>query len=199
MMISDHLILFLDIANTVSGLLYISFSIRQKIWLWPAGILNGIIYGILLLYNSLYAMIILQLYYIIIGVQGWYSWNKQNSICIKFRTKSLSPTHKIIYLLFSLMVSFLIWIILYYFHNNENNKYDALISGLSVVGTFLLLKKYIDNWHYWILANSISCYLMYKQLMFYSAGLSSVFVILSIVGWIQWMKIIKNESAIYHS
>jgi len=198
-MISDHLILFLDIANTVSGLLYISFSIRQKIWLWPAGILNGIIYGILLLYNSLYAMIILQLYYIIIGVQGWYSWNKQNSICIKFRTKSLSPTHKIIYLLFSLMVSFLIWIILYYFHNNENNKYDALISGLSVVGTFLLLKKYIDNWHYWIFANSISSYLMYKQEMYYSAGLSSVFVILSIVGWIQWMKIIKNESAIYHS
>ena len=64
--------------------------------------------------------------------------------------------------------------------------WDAFPTAASLVGQFLLARKYIENWAVWIVVNVVSVGLFAYKSLWLTAGLYAVFIVLSIVGWRTW-------------
>ena len=65
---------YLEIIGTISGLIYLYFEIKQKVWLWPLGLITSSIYAVVFFESKFYADMSLQFYYIGISIYGWYWW-----------------------------------------------------------------------------------------------------------------------------
>lgn len=67
---------YIEIFGAVAGIIYVFLEIRQKIWLWPVGIITSAVYIYVFFTGKLYADMSLQGYYLVISVIGWYWWAK---------------------------------------------------------------------------------------------------------------------------
>jgi nicotinamide mononucleotide transporter len=66
--------LSIEILGAITGLIYLLFSIKQNIWLWPWGIITSLLYVFVFYRSKFYADMSLQVYYLGISIYGWYFW-----------------------------------------------------------------------------------------------------------------------------
>jgi nicotinamide mononucleotide transporter len=67
---------YIEVFGAVTGIIYVFLEIKQKIWLWPVGILTSAVYIWVFFVSKIYADMSLQGYYLVISVLGWYWWAK---------------------------------------------------------------------------------------------------------------------------
>lgn len=182
------LVHYLEIIGTLSGFLYIYFSIQQKIWLWPVGLFSSICQLIVFFNSKIYADMSLQAYYIIISLYGWYHWskgkmNKANLPVIRMKYKEWG-----VFLVSNIIIFIIIRFVLISYTDSDISNIDSFTTALSITGTVLLARKYIDNWYIWIVVDFVSSGLyIYKEKYFF-ALLYGVLAVLSIIGYKNWRK-----------
>ncbi|MFC2087905.1 nicotinamide riboside transporter PnuC [Bacteroidota bacterium] len=186
---------YIEIIGAVSGLLYLYFSIHQKIWLWPLGIITSGFYIIVFFQSSLYADMSLNVYYVMISMYGWYYWKygkkkKEKILAIK-RLNSVTLT-------ICIGVTVILWIaivlLLRYIPAKLNISasdmliLDAFTTAASIIATFLLARKYIENWLFWIIIDLISMGMYIYKKLYPTTGLFLVYSVLAWIGYIEWKK-----------
>ena len=182
---------YIDIFAAISGFVYIYFSIRQKIWLWPVGIITSTLFIVVFFKSKFYADMSLQMYYVVISFYGWYLWlygrkekNKKELAVSKMNLNQTLILSGITIAVFSLYS--------YILKNHTDSVLpfgDAFTTAISIAATWMLAKKKIENWLVWIVANSVSMSLyIYKEDLLETVLLTAVYAILSIVGYFQWKK-----------
>lgn len=187
---------YIEAIGTFISIIYIYFSIKQKIWLWPLGLISSILYVYIFYDHKIYADMGLQLYYVVISIYGWYSWNRSNIHSNnQTNVQLLRNNHKLTIVL--LAVSFIIFIIisqiLIYFTDSPIPYADAFTTSLSIVATWMLAKRYIENWLIWILIDAVSSLIyMYKDLYF-TVFLYGVYTIMAVVGYRTWLMDLKGN------
>lgn len=187
--IPTHLVV-LEIIGVFFGLLSVIYSKRENILVFPTGIVStGIFVYILLVYVLLGDMLI-NAYYFVMSIFGWYVWTRKvdetHFIPI---TKSTSKEKKWSILLF---ISTLIFVSLVYVIFDKFNTWtaytDIVTTAIFFVGMWLMAKKKLENWVYWIVGNIITVPLyLYKGLIF-SSFQYLLFTIIAIYGYKAWKK-----------
>ena len=71
--LSEH---YIEVLGCITGLIYLYFSIKQIIWLWPLGIITSFLYIFVFFQSKFYAGMSLQVYYLFISIYGWFYWSK---------------------------------------------------------------------------------------------------------------------------
>ena len=71
---------------------------------------------------------------------------------------------------------------------------DALIAAFSLIAQGLLAKKKIENWFFWIILNIITVVMFYYMQVWISVGLYLILVVLAMLGYLQWHKIVTSQS-----
>jgi len=71
-------------------------------------------------------------------------------------------------------------------------KADSLVGMLSVIGTWMLARKLIENWLVWIVADGIATGLFYYKGLYLTSSLFIIYTIMAVVGYIQWKKQLNN-------
>ena len=150
---------YIEVLGTISGLLYLYFSINQKIWLWPLGIITSAFYIFIFYTSNLYADMGLNVYYVIISVYGWYYWifgkkKIKTSKQLEISTLDLKGW------IFTIASIILLWIILAYVLLQLPDKinippsdlayWDSFTTAASIVATYLLARKKIEQWILWV-------------------------------------------------
>jgi len=191
----DNYSFLIETAGMLTGLIAVYLQVRQKVWLWPVYIVNVSIY-IYIYYNSrLYADMSLMAYYLAVSVYGWYNWLKgkrkeeNNNLPVrKMAKKGILLMVLIEIILFTVMVLFL------KFLTNSTTPYrDALVTSLSFIATWLLAKKYIENWIVWLIADVISIELYIYKKLYPTTVLFIVMCIMAVIGLISWNKSYINQ------
>ena len=183
----------LEIIGTLVGLLYLWLEYRASIYLWIAGIIMPAIY-IFVYYNAgLYADFGINIYYLIAAIYGWFFWmwghgEKKSLPIIHTPWKCYLP----LFLVF--IVSFVgIARILIEYTDSNVPWLDSFTTALSIVGMWMLARKYIEQWFAWILVDIVCCGLyIYKDLYFTSA-LYGLYSIIAIFGYFKWKKIMNMQ------
>jgi len=183
----DH---YLEILGTITGLVYVIYSIRQKRILWIYGGLSSLFYIVVFYRAGLLAYMSLYFYYVGISIYGWYTWapsQEANSPgkgrISRLRTRSWPAVLLIITLLFLIL-----WFILKSFDRADLLWADALLTSGSIVATWLLMRKVIDHWWLWIVIDMLSAVVsIYKGLPF-AAILFFIYTLLAIKGYSEWKK-----------
>lgn len=190
-----------EIISTLSGLIYLYFSVKQKIWLWPLGIITSV-YSVLVFYQEqLYADMTLNIYYIVVSIYGWFHWltRKENATHNSIKIIILSVKDWLLYLLLVLIFTLIFAKILIVLPQKIGLKpsslpwWDAFLFSGSILATWMLARKILDQWLWWIVIDSISIgVFIYKELYFYS-GLFLVYTFMAFVGYQMWKKEIKIQ------
>jgi nicotinamide mononucleotide transporter len=179
-----------EVAGTLIALAYLYFSIKQNIWLWPLGLISSAIFAYVFFRSKIYAGMGLQVYYVIISVYGWYNWWKvRNRNKLSTSVNSLLNNYKLIIILVLIVVFLFIILSQILIQTNTNVAYfDAFISALSIVATWMLAKKYIEHWWLWLLADPISIGIFIYQKLYFMIILYLVYTIMAFVGYKSWKK-----------
>lgn len=205
---------FLEIFGTIVGLFYLWLEYKASIYLWIAGIIMPAIYIFVYYDAGLYADFGINIYYLIAAVYGWFFWmwgrrkEKKNGWVDSDATTSLpassevpkelpivhTPVRYYLPLAVVAIFSFVgIALILIHFTDSNVPWLDSFTTALSIVGMWMLARKYIEQWFAWIVVDIVCCGLyMYKDLYFTSV-LYGLYSIIAIFGYLKWKKIMQVQ------
>lgn len=180
-----------EILGTILCLVYLYLSIKERIGLWIFGFLSSALYIIVFFESKFYADMSLQVYYLAVSVYGWLMWKRKtgnSDSSDKLQVSFLSTCQMIQYLASVVAVYFIYYLILKYATDSTIPIMDSLVGALSVVATWMLTRKKIENWLLWILADAIATGLFaYKQL-YPTAILYLIYTVMAFVGYYEWKK-----------
>jgi len=182
----------LEIFGAVTGIIYVFLEIKQKIWLWPVGIATSATYIIVFRDNGFYADMMLNVYYVVISIYGWRAWKYGKSQDdhrrgeLKIRRMSLQGTLTVTVAFFLILI--IMWYVLDHFTDSPVPFWDSLITSLSIVATWMLTRKILEQWHVWILANAIAVIVYICKGMYPTSILFIVYFIMAIAGLREWKK-----------
>ena len=181
----------LEIFGVVTGLMYIWLEINQRNAMWIVGFLSTSVYVIIFASSKLYSEMCLNIYYCLVSIYGY--WNWRNAIPAghgsePVRYPILRLKTGIILTALCLLFYLILSQVLRRFTDSDIPYQDALITSLSIVGTWMLAKKYLQHWYIWIAVNGFSVYVFCWKGLFPTALLFLIYFILSWYGFWKWNK-----------
>ena len=179
-----------EVAGFVTGGICVWLVVKENIWNWPVGILNNIFFIVLFLQARLFADTALQVVYIVLGILGWYWWLKGGKNKSKLKVAN-TPKQTMTWLIAISIISTAVLTYVLIKVNDSAPFLDAVTTVLSLAAQFLLTKKYIQNWYFWITADVLYIYLYFSRGLTLTAILYAVFMTMCIVGLIKWQKSFK--------
>lgn len=188
----------LEIIAVIFGFLSVWYSKQNKIWVFPTGMISTAIFVYLLVKWELLGDMMINAYYFIMSVYGWYIWTRKvddtQVTPISFTTKKEKKTSVIIF------IATLLFVFLVYKSIDKWNSLiayiDTITTAIFFVGMWLMAKRKIENWLFWILGNIISVPLyFYKGFTFTSIQYLG-FTFIAIFGYLAWKKHLNNNQLI---
>lgn len=180
----------IELLGAILGIAYIFFSIRQSILTWPTGLLTSMLYTVVFLQSKFYADMGLQLYYVVISIYGWYFWIKG----AKQKENKYLPVRKstskiwIILGIATIIIYIILVFILINFTDSDVPYMDSLTTALSIIATWMLAKKYIEQWLIWIFVDAVSTGLYIYKNLWPTVILFIVYTIMAVMGYLEWKK-----------
>ncbi|MCA1756874.1 MAG: nicotinamide riboside transporter PnuC [Bacteroidales bacterium] len=192
--ITSHII---EITGAVTGIIYVLLEIKQKIWLWPLGIVTSSFYVVVFFQSGFYADMGLQFYYLFISVYGWYWWLKgrSSSDSGSLKVTNIKKRGLFFSLLLFLVLFALIWVILASFTDSQLPGWDSFTTALAIVATWMLARKYIEHWYLWMVANTVSIGLYIFKELYPTVILFAVYTVMSFVGYMAWKRSMQEEES----
>ncbi|MBL8208396.1 MAG: nicotinamide mononucleotide transporter [Blastocatellia bacterium] len=178
----------------ITGAACVYLVVQQNIWNFPLGLANNIFFLVLFGQARLFADAGLQIVYIVLGVQGWYNWLYGGKDRTALKVERASSRLLLLTLGFIPLGTWLLVLILRAM-NGAAPLLDAVTTALSLAAQFLLNRKVIENWWFWIVADVIYIYLYITRGLHLTAVLYVVFLCLCIAGFISWQRALRNKEA----
>ena len=180
----------LEIVAVIFGFLSVWFSKQNKIWVFPTGMISTLIFVYLLFKWELLGDMLINGYYFIMSIYGWYIWTRKVD---KTHVNQISTTtfkeKKISIVLFTAALLF-VFIIYQKFDKWTSwvAYIDTITTAIFFVGMWLMAKRKIENWIFWIIGDLISVPLyLYKGFTFTSFQYFG-FTFIAIFGYLAWKK-----------
>ncbi len=183
----------------ISALAYVILAAKENSWCWPMAMLSTVIYTVIFYDVYLWSDSLLQVYYFAMAVYGWYCWRRITPLGgqsgseshQQIQSWSLIVHVKAIVILTALAL-FLGWLMASYTPTSFPYL-DALTTVFAVFATYLVAKKVLQNWLYWIAIDALSIYLYIEKNLQPTAVLFILYVIIASYGYIQWLNAYNNK------
>ena len=190
---STHIVL--EIIAVLFGLASVWFAKNDSIWVFPSGIVSTTIYIYLLWQWGLVGDMSINFYYSIMSIYGWYYWTRKKDNQTEFPIANITVVEKkwavIIFILTSIGV-----VLLYRFFDKFGHwtaYVDTFTTGLFFVGMWLMAKRKIEHWLFWIVGDIISVPLYFSKGYTFTSVQYLIFTIIAFYGYIEWKKILNNN------
>ena len=183
----------LEITAVVFGLLSVWFSKNNNILVFPTGMISTFIFIYLLYKSVLLGDMMINAYYFIMSIYGWYVWTREenNSITLISRINAKEKNICILIFIFSLIFVYSIYV--YFDKWNSLTAYiDNLSTAIFFVGMWLMAKRKIENWIFWIIGDIISVPLYFYKGLTFTSLQYLIFTFIAIAGYYSWKKILNK-------
>ena len=186
---------YIEVLGVFFSILYLFFSIRQNILLWPMGIISALLYMVVFYQSKFYADMGLNGYYFFISIYGWILWRQTD----KDPGKELSVTRIHLRLAGFLLVitafSFIgIGVILDKFTDSPIPYWDAFTTAVSFTATWMLARKILEHWILWIIVDFVSLGLYLYRGLYPTLILFAIYSTMAVIGYFEWKKTYLREA-----
>ena len=188
----------LDFLGTALGLLYLILEIRENHWMWVVGSIMPLIYIFVLFDKGLYADCGMEVYYFLAGIYGLLYWLRHRTgqgATQRPLPISVTPTRLRLPLL---LLALLLWVLLALFllHATDSTVpwLDALTTALSIIGLWMLSRKYIEQWWVWFIVDAISVGLYLYTGIYGRALLYTIYTLMVYFGYRQWQRRMRQQA-----
>jgi nicotinamide mononucleotide transporter len=178
----------LEAAGVLFSVLYLVLAIRENLWCWPAAFVSSVLTMILMFERRLYAESVLNVYYIAMAVYGWYQWRYggRNSASEDLPISVWPLKAHALAIGVSVALSAIVGWLLSEYTNAAFPYLDTFVSVGSVVTTFMVARKILENWLYWLVIDSLSMYLYWQRELYLYVALFALYLVLVVIGWVRW-------------
>jgi len=169
---------------------------RENTWCWPTGIVSVILYGWIFWQARLYANAWLQALYLILIVYGWYEWLHGGKHHDELQVSRTPPRGWFFTITLGVVASVVVGWGMKRYTNAAMPYSDAATTAFSVAAEAMTTRKWIENWLVWIVVDSVTTWMLVAQRLYASAILYGSFLVLAVIGWIEWKKsLVRSASA----
>ena len=187
--------IILEITAVIFGLLSVWYAKKDNILVFPTGLINTSIYVFLLWKWSLLGDMMINAYYFIMSIYGWYHWTRKKGDEFAYPIAKITNQEKkfSVSLFFLTMLFVIVIYLIFNKFTNWMSYVDTFITGVFFVGMWLMAKRKIENWILWIIGNIISVPLYFAKGYTFTSIQYIIFTIIAIFGYLEWKKILNNN------
>lgn len=182
---------WIEITGVVISLIYLFFSIRSSIWLWPFGLLSALLYCYIYLNNRFYADMGLQAYYVVISIYGWIIWRRgtQDSKTVNQLKIRRVKSREVWWIGLIFLVLWLgLFFVLSGLTDSDVPFGDSFTTAGGIVATWMLARKIIEHWLLWIVIDAVSLGLYFFKELYPTTLLFGVYTLMAMIGYFTWRK-----------
>ena len=173
------------------SILYVILAAKESIWCWGAGAISVSFYIYICFFAQLYPETGLQVFYLFMAFYGYYHWNKKEQ---SLQISEWSIGKHLLILVIGIILTFLMG---FYFATYTNAKMpivDSFTTVFSLFATYMVAKKILGNWLYWIVIDAVSVYLYFSRDLHLTSLLFMVYTIIAVFGYFSWIKKMKRNA-----
>lgn len=161
------------------------------------GILTSAFFIIVFFDSKFYADMGLQFYYLGVSIYGLIIWMSKRDIDnSEIKIRNIRKKELVKYIISSILIYNIIYYILVKFTDSPLPAWDSFTTALSIVATFMLAHKIIEQWWVWVLVNIVSLGLYIYKELYLTAFLFVVYAAMAIIGYIEWKKSMIAEEKV---
>ena len=184
----------LEIIAVVFGLLSVWYSKNNNILVFPTGMISTTIFIYLLYKWVLLGDMMINAYYFVMSIYGWFIWTRKENNTVTPITRMNSNEKKIGVLIFLSSLMFVYLVYVYFDKWGTITSYiDNLTTAIFFVGMWLMAKRKIENWIFWIIADIISIPLYFYKGLTFTSLQYLIFTFIAIAGYYSWKKILNKS------
>ncbi|MEM9822661.1 MAG: nicotinamide riboside transporter PnuC [Bacteroidota bacterium] len=196
----------------IFSLIYVFLAARESIWCWFFGLIGVLLAAKVYVDYRLYSEALLQIYYALISLYGWWAWINsrrpksevedplKSSILDEGKWEEMAPDledglsigvwtkeqHIRAFLLGTALG--LVWGYFWSHFGAAMPYIDACITSFSVIATYMVARKILENWLYWIAIDFVCIFVYLDRGMYLFAILFLVYCIVAVFGYFNWKR-----------
>jgi nicotinamide mononucleotide transporter len=173
------------------SVLYVILAAKENILCWWAAVISVTLYIYIFFSVQLYPETGLQVFYLFMAFYGYYNWNKKEQ---SLQIIELNISKHFAVLILGAILTFLMG---FYFTTYTNAKMpivDSFTTVFSIFATYMVVKKILGNWLYWIVIDTVSVYLFYSRDLHLTSLLFMTYTIIAIFGYFNWLKMMQKDA-----
>ena len=187
--------IILEIVAVIFGFLSVWFSKNNNVLVFPTGMISTSIFVYLLLKWDLLGDMMINAYYFLISLYGWYIWTKKIDDTHVTPISRTTNTEKKIGL--AIFIATLLFVFLVYKNFDKWTSWvayiDTITTAIFFVGMWLMAKRKIENWAFWIIGDLISVPLYFYKGYTFTSFQYLGFTVIAIFGYLAWKKNLYNN------
>jgi nicotinamide mononucleotide transporter len=180
-------------AAVAAGLLCVWLTTRQNVWCWPIGLVQVVLFIYVFWQAKLYSDVLLHVVYVGLQLWGWHQW--------LYGSREQQPLHVARLTALGAAVCIGIGIVgtaslggaMAAFTDASLPYWDAAIAAFSLVAQFLLARKLLENWLFWMFVDVLGVGVYSAKGLYPTAGLYAIFFLLCVIGWLSWKKELRSH------
>lgn len=193
---------FLEYLAVFAGIGSVWYSRKEDILVYPVGLISTTIYIYLSFKYHLIGEASVNFYYTVMSIYGWVLWAKkdqqrQNIVSIRYSTRREWSLHLLFFLSFFVIIFAALTYLKKGFATGAIPWADALASSTAFTGMWLMAKKKVESWYWWIATNICSIPLYFVKGLVFTSVLYTVLLGMAFWGLYEWKKRVKEKLKIH--
>lgn len=182
------MLLALEIAATIFGLLCVTLTVRQNIWCWPTGLVQVFLFIFVFYQVKLYSDLVLHVFYVGLQIYGWWFWlhggRDHHGAEVTVQTAAVRACW-----LATAVAGTALWGYGMATWTDAAMPYgDAFTTVASLCAQWMLARKQLESWFYWIAVDVVAIGIYFSKGLYVTTGLYAVFLVLATCGLVSWRR-----------
>ena len=186
----------LEVTAVTLAIVYLVLAVRQSLACWYAALASSAIFLYLFWQVNLYMESGLQVYYIVMAVYGWWSWQFGD---VDKEALPISTWPLRSHLIALSFIASATWLSGHVLANTDQHLayLDAFTTWSAVVTTYMVTRKVLENWVYWLVIDAASIYLYLDRELYFTALLFAIYIVIIMFGFNAWLKDYRARNVLY--
>ena len=177
-----------EVLAVITGIISVYLSTRENIWSWPTALVNVALYFVVFLEAKLYADMGLQVVYFALSLYGWYEWLYGGENRTELHVSRTPRALGVRLLVIGVVCAATLGTLLARFTDAALPYVDSATTSTSLIAQWMMTRKILENWAVWVVVDVVYVAMFLFKKLYLTAGLYAVFLVLAIMGYVQWRR-----------
>jgi nicotinamide mononucleotide transporter len=189
----------LEVASVAFALAYLVLAVQQNILCWPAALIGTLLSLGLFVEARLYPESALQIFYAVMAVYGWRQWQRRDLSADDLPAELPVSTWPLKYHALAIGGTSIAAAVLGVLLSRTDAAFpylDSFTSVGAVVTTYMVAKKILENWIYWLVIDGLTLYIYWSRELYLYAALFAIYLVLVVLGLYRWHRDWRAQPAL---